>query len=99
MTGAAVLLEGRTAVVADLSLRGRAACRALSDVTDDWLCALLEEAADGDLRGLALVATGGYGRRELAPESDLDVWLLHDGRNDVGRVAERLWYPVWDAGL
>jgi len=25
--------------------------------------------------------------------------LLHRGRKDVGGVAERLWYPIWDSGL
>lgn len=96
---AAALLDGRTAVIEDESRRGRALCRALSDATDAWLAALFEEATGGDARGLVLVATGGYGRRELAPGSDLDVWLLHDGRPDVAEVAERLWYPIWDAGL
>lgn len=99
MSSAAPLLDGRSAVIADRSLRGRALCRALSDATDRWLAALLDEAAGGDTTGLSLVATGGYGRQELAPGSDLDVWLLHQGRDDVGEIAERLWYPVWDAGL
>ncbi|MCU1487309.1 MAG: glnD [Actinomycetia bacterium] len=96
---AAALLDGRTVVIDDPSLRGRAMCKALSDATDVWLAALFEEATGGDTRGLALVATGGYGREELAPGSDLDVWLLHEGRDDVGEIAERLWYPIWDAGL
>lgn len=49
--------------------------------------------------GLAVVAVGGYGRRELSPYSDLDVVLLHDpgvADADVARVAEELWYPLWD---
>jgi len=96
---ASSLLEGRAALIADRSIGGRALCRALSDATDEWLVALLDEACDGDTRGLSLVATGGYGRRELAPGSDLDVWLVHEDRRDVGAVAERLWYPIWDAGL
>jgi [protein-PII] uridylyltransferase len=96
---AAALLDGRNTVIEDVALRGRAMCRALSDVTDTWLAALFDEATRGRSDGLALVATGGYGRQELAPGSDLDVWLLHEGRNDVGAVAERLWYPIWDAGL
>src|SRR5690606_4740455 len=33
----------------------------------------------------------------------LDLLLVHDGRShsaaEVAKVAERLWYPVWDAGL
>jgi [protein-PII] uridylyltransferase len=99
VTGAAALLDERSAVISDLSLRGRSLCRALSDVTDTWLEALLAEACDGDTAGLALIAAGGYGRRELAPGSDLDVWLVHDQRKDVTAIAERLWYPVWDAGL
>jgi [protein-PII] uridylyltransferase len=48
---------------------------------------------------VALVAVGGYGRAELAPASDLDVVLLHTGRRDIARLAERIWYPLWDAGL
>jgi len=54
--------------------------------------------------GLSLVAVGGYGRRELAPYSDLDVVLVHDDTGerpwtaDVEQVATTLWYPLWDAG-
>jgi [protein-PII] uridylyltransferase len=35
----------------------------------------------------------------LAPGSDVDLLLLHGGRRDIGRVAERIWYPLWDARL
>jgi len=95
----AALLGRRGVVAADVSLGGRAACRALADATDEWLAAVLHDATDGATEGLALVAAGGYGRAELAPGSDLDVWLLHDGRPDVADVAQHIWYPVWDAGL
>ncbi|HEY2332976.1 MAG TPA: [protein-PII] uridylyltransferase [Acidimicrobiales bacterium] len=96
---AAELLRRRRAVSADTSLRGRSLCTALAAITDEWLQALLDDATGGNTAGLALVAVGGYGRLELAPGSDLDVWLLHDGRKDVRELAERLWYPVWDAGF
>jgi [protein-PII] uridylyltransferase len=92
MTGA------RQTIVDDVALRGRVFANALSDVTDAWLVELLH-AATTDLRDIALVATGGYGRRELAPGSDLDVMLVHRKRNDIAQVAERLWYPIWDTKL
>ncbi|GGS59718.1 bifunctional uridylyltransferase/uridylyl-removing enzyme [Planobispora rosea] len=53
----------------------------------------------GALSGVALVAVGSLGRSELAPGSDLDLVLLHDGRQDVARIADRIWYPVWDSGI
>jgi [protein-PII] uridylyltransferase len=60
---------------------------------DRWLASLL-----GDEAGVALVAVGGYGRRELLPGSDLDVLLLHAGRPDISALADRIWYPIWDSG-
>ena len=49
---------------------------------------------------MALVAVGGYGRGELAPQSDIDVVLVHDGKvRDVDQLASAMWYPLWDAGL
>jgi [protein-PII] uridylyltransferase len=45
-----------------------------------------------------VVAVGGYGRRELAPYSVLDVVLVHEDDVDLGDAAEKLWYPLWDSG-
>jgi len=61
--------------------------------TDRWLASLL-----GAEPGVALVAVGGYGRRELLPGSDLDVLLLHNGRDGIAAMADRIWYPIWDSG-
>jgi [protein-PII] uridylyltransferase len=90
----------RAGLLADTSLRGREWCRAHSDLVDSWMAKLLQNAAGSvAAHGLALVAVGGYGRAELCPQSDIDVVLLHDDRADVAAIAERVWYPVWDAGL
>lgn len=69
--------------------------RARSDEADAWVARLFGEAA-----GAALVAVGGYGRRQLSPGSDLDVVLLHDGSREpaaVAELADAIWYPIWDA--
>ncbi|MGW5636572.1 [protein-PII] uridylyltransferase [Streptomyces sp. NPDC003832] len=73
---------------------------ALAELTDDWLTGLFAAGAEG-LRGVSLVAVGGYGRGELSPRSDLDLLLLHDGTDNdaVAALADRIWYPVWDLGL
>ncbi|MHB8439142.1 MAG: [protein-PII] uridylyltransferase [Acidimicrobiales bacterium] len=80
-------------------LKGDAFCAALADAADSWLGDLLAQAAGADATGLALVAVGGYGRGELAPFSDLDVVLVHARRKDISRLADALWYPVWDEGV
>ncbi|GGQ71106.1 bifunctional uridylyltransferase/uridylyl-removing enzyme [Streptomyces ruber] len=79
---------------------------ALSGLTDDWLAGLFDAGARGasgapGLRGVSLIAVGGYGRGELSPRSDLDLLLLHDGGDPaaIAALADRLWYPVWDMGL
>ncbi|MGQ5578750.1 [protein-PII] uridylyltransferase [Streptomyces sp. ECR3.8] len=73
---------------------------ALAGLTDEWLAGLFAAGAPA-ARGVSLVAVGGYGRAELSPRSDLDLLLLHDGSapGTVSKLADRLWYPVWDLGL
>ena len=53
----------------------------------------------GEREGIALVAVGGYGRRDLCPQSDIDVLLLHRPKVKVESLAADLWYPLWDRGL
>ncbi len=61
---------------------------------DDFISSLVI-----DQHGIALVAIGGYGRRELGPHSDLDVLLLHKPRLEIKNLTESLWYPIWDTGI
>jgi [protein-PII] uridylyltransferase len=92
----------RGPLLADESLTGAAWCERHSALIDLWLSGLFDgaiAAVGGSSDGAALVAVGGYGRSELCPQSDLDVMLLHTGRRDIGSIAERVWYPIWDESL
>ncbi len=89
---------GRDELAADRTLVGRALCEAYADRADAFLAELFAGATDR-VSGISLVALGGYGRRELSLQSDLDVLLLHDGYRDIGPVADAIWYPVWDQGV
>ena len=74
---------------------------ALLDLYDFWLASKATEIGITPTSGFAIVATGGLGRGEILPYSDLDLMLLHDNMPTevVGEVAELLWYPLWDANI
>ncbi len=88
----------RDELLADRSMVGTVWCRALARRMDEWLLGIFE-AEVADPEAIALVAVGGYGRAELCPYSDIDLLLLHRDRPDIGDIATRLWYPIWDEGL
>jgi [protein-PII] uridylyltransferase len=94
-------MTSRAEVIADLSLGGIAACNALSDVTDAWLVEIFNAATTGEKKrdDIVLIAVGGYGRRELSPHSDLDILLVHKSVKNIGDIASKIWYPIWDASV
>src|SRR5580698_3944414 len=98
MVAEASLRERRSRLLAEKGLMGEEFCRRYSAEADEWLSDLADRAAGDARRHLALVAVGGYGRRSLCPYSDLDDLLVHNGHRDIKKVADAIWYPVWDEG-
>ncbi|WP_433230788.1 [protein-PII] uridylyltransferase [Actinomadura formosensis] len=92
MPGAA----GGTAAAGTARAALAAARAARAGDLDRHLTALLTTPAAPD--GVALVAVGSHARRELTPGGDLDLVLLHRGRDDIAEIADRVWYPLWDSG-
>ena len=53
-----------------------------------------------DAEAITLVATGGYGRGELCPLSDVDLLVLVPSHSATTKAAvEKILYPLWDVGL
>ncbi|HVX42266.1 MAG TPA: [protein-PII] uridylyltransferase [Mycobacteriales bacterium] len=66
----------------------------LTGLYEHWLARLLPPAS-----GVALVAVGSLARGEVMPHGDIDLIIVHNGRKDIGAIADRVWYPLWDAGV
>jgi [protein-PII] uridylyltransferase len=89
---------------------GQEVVRSISALTDgvvqQMFTAIGSEVDGAAAPRVALIATGGYGRRELSPRSDVDVLALLP-RDDApaaeraraDAVAEKLHRALWDAGL
>jgi [protein-PII] uridylyltransferase len=88
---------------------GREIASALTDLCDraiaEAYAASIEFLSVEDRRavvvGLAVVAVGGYGRRDLAPFSDVDLLFLHAPAAPpiVGEFISALSRGLWDIGL
>jgi [protein-PII] uridylyltransferase len=89
----------RAVLLDDRDLTGSEWCRRFAAAADAWLQEVFARATGGDDRGVGLLAVGGYGRGGLAPGSDLDLLLVHDGKRPIKDIANAVWYPIWDAGL
>ncbi len=110
---AAVLVEGKALLDAALAdgRVGVAYVQALSDAYDRYFRDRLAECAACDIgTPFALVAVGGYGRRELCPASDIDVLVVlgdtapqaaqaTQALKDAPDLARFLFFPLWDLGL
>jgi [protein-PII] uridylyltransferase len=105
------LAKGRAEIQAqhDAGSPGIQVCVRLTDLADAVVLDLYEAALhdlfpDGGeaIRSrIALVPQGGYGRRDMAPYSDVDLMILHapGADEEVGLLAKRLMRDLFDAGL
>ncbi|GAA4423588.1 [protein-PII] uridylyltransferase [Bremerella cremea] len=84
-------------------------CAQITDCFDSIILDLVNAAAN-DVEGftpekvlanLAIVPHGGYGRRDTAPYSDIDLMILHEPtfREPAIRFTKRLQQDVFDVGL
>jgi [protein-PII] uridylyltransferase len=102
---AAILMEGRALLDAALAdgRVGVAYVAALADAYDRYFRERLDEMVEAGTEGpsFALVAVGGYGRRELCPASDIDVLLVFGGETPecATALARFLFFPLWDMGV
>jgi len=86
---------------------GHTVVRLAAAAMDRIVLLLWERAVDEAARRhaptrVALIALGGYGRRELAPFSDVDLLVLHEHREPgpfVKEASERFLYSLWDLKL
>ena len=71
----------------------------------NWALQVAQESMGG-VKSMSILATGGYGRGELSPLSDIDLMFLYP-RSSMGKSLENLkeimtreiLYPLWDSGL
>ena len=79
--------------------RGDHIASALTKMVDLILCTLFERVKDFD--DMTICAVGGYGRKELAPFSDIDILFLHstEATSEAKSLLDLILYPLWDSGL
>jgi [protein-PII] uridylyltransferase len=77
---------------------GLSTARLVTAAADAALGALWDALAPAHkLQGAVLVGVGGTGRREMSPNSDWDLLLLHSGRGEVASFARAFSTALWDA--
>lgn len=66
-------------------------------------CEAVSASFDVPSSGVGLAAVGSLARGQIGPCSDLDLVLITDGHalgdEQIGELANKLWYPLWDSGL
>jgi [protein-PII] uridylyltransferase len=99
-----VLLSEKASELISQKADGFKIAEELTNYTDSVVISCYQEGRvaqeSGTTPELALLAVGGYGRREMMPYSDIDIMLL-SGSDSPGikDVVKPLLYGLWDRGL
>lgn len=105
MDSVAVKIKDFRGRLGEAYLNGKSGFELSNSITDfyDGTIGSLFKSVLSPLRvATALIALGGYGRREMAPYSDVDLLLLFENENESGRcmdIINGITYPLWDAGV
>jgi [protein-PII] uridylyltransferase len=102
------LKESRERLTSDL-LEGKVTAsfqEDYSEIMDLYFRMTIQESKTGQAlfkKGIpfALIAVGGYGRKDLCLHSDIDILILFNKKipSQAKALAEELFFPLWDAGL
>ena len=112
----ALLANARAEAMADIVAglathprKGRETVRAIAELTDATVRAVHHVAttrlhpnlAPTEGERLAVMAVGGYGRGEMAPQSDVDLLFVHPWKTAgwIESVVESMLYMLWDLKL
>jgi len=76
-------------------------CRERSELNDEIIIRALSEFGFKNLKGISIIALGGYGRNELCPYSDIDLLFLYNQKSKkwAKELTEHLLYFLWDFNL
>ncbi len=77
-----------------------------TEMMDQYFRKSLQDSETGsnffrEKKPMALVAVGGYGRKELCLHSDIDIIILFDSKipDQAKRLAKEIFFPLWDLGF
>ncbi len=111
MTGSQLLAEQREAIQQRLlaGASGDDVVAATTDLVDGLIVGRYRTAArtggealtTAGFQHCCLIALGGYGRRELAPHSDIDLMFLFqaDAAKVIPELVKQVLHPLWDSGF
>jgi [protein-PII] uridylyltransferase len=82
----------------DRALSGGILAKKRTEIVDKLIRQAIVQQGFKDLKNVAIVALGGYGRNELCPYSDIDLMFLYKPRNKsfAKDITEKLLYLLWD---